>query len=43
MRKLWKKAMVAHVTALQYWAGNLRTNWGRRPTHGEMQEAFQYI
>jgi hypothetical protein len=41
MRKLWIKAMVAHVTALQYWAGNLSHNWGRRPTLGEIQEAFQ--
>jgi len=35
--------MVAHVAALQYWIRNLSQNWGRRPTHGEIQEAFQYI
>jgi hypothetical protein len=27
MRKLWKKAMVARVTVLKYWARNLSQNW----------------
>jgi len=38
-----QKAMVAYVTALQHWVRNLSQNWGRKPTHAEIQKAFQYI